>query len=226
MVIVRPAAVGFLLFHAAVALSAAPEEAPSVGLDLSVEGSRIEIDGVSPSGQIILLGIAHEPLLGAFQLSTWVEGIVDEDGDALSVFDLERPVPPSSVWAALDLASGATGHVAPDGFPIRIRQLGQEALEVDPESGRTFLRLEGSKLRVLVIRRNAGAWSRVAYDGGVNDLAPEPDGWLRIDPTSLLPALANQNPLDDLREGDLVAMIDLGSLEVLALRVPEGGGAH
>jgi hypothetical protein len=191
-------------------------------LQVVAEGAEVRVSGFTSQGTVALIGVAREPLAGAASVEAWVETLQDADGDGAVVLDLERTVPLKSAWGAVELATGESNVTVADGFPLTVVRPGTSGYEIDSQSGVALFRIASERLRILLVRPGAGAWSLKAYDAGVGDTGnlPDgiPDGWIRIDPTDLEPLRPEYGDLPGLERGDLIAAIDEKLLTIYLLR--------
>jgi hypothetical protein len=204
---------------AAEELAARRVETTDKNLKVVAGKTSVVVEGLEAGGQAVLIGAAREPLPGAVQVQVWTELISDEKGDGIATYDLGRDLPERSAWTAVEVSTGAAGSLTPAETPQLANVLGPESFDVDPITGHRVVRLEGANLHLIVVRSGVGVWSQEAWDGGDGDLdGGEPDGWLRVDPTSFAPISAAAGEFPGLVSGDLVAVVDVDQLQSFLLR--------
>lgn len=190
-----------------------PEE-----IALTISGRQIVASGLTSGGQLILLGVQREPIPGSARVGSWVEALTDDDLDGSVTFDLERPAPRKSAWAAMDLATGTTATAVGPGFHPDVERPGAEAFEIDPVSGEVLFRLEREILQIIAVRPTVGAWALRAYDGARGDVDGENDGVLRFSLSALEPLLPEFGEYPGLSRNDLIVAIDERTLTIFLVR--------
>src|SRR5687767_261633 len=76
-----------------------------------IASDSIVVSGVE--GNVVLKSIAIEPHQYVADIVQRDAVLTDDDHDGSVAFQLDAPIPPNSVWAAVDLATGSYALVSP-----------------------------------------------------------------------------------------------------------------
>jgi hypothetical protein len=211
----------------ALAAAASPlAAAPSFGFF----ASHLTVVGVTPDSPVAVLGVAHEPR-GAYQAVATCRSLTPPaDREGTAVLELGQAVAPSSLWAAVDLASGALAVGAPEGAEVRQVPLAGDALVATTDGAVEAIRHPHRLVELLLVRPGVGAWGLRAGDGGTEDF----DGAVDDAVTLLLERLegVGDGPAfpGELLAGDVLVLLDPDRLEVATTTVgpaaPGEGGAR
>ena len=197
---------------------AVPPEPPLVTFD----ATSVVVAGLAPGGRAALLGVGR--LVGGF-MPTRVRFAEVLTADSLGEvrFDSGTEPSPLSVWAVVDLATGATALAVPEGGELHRRGMPSRALrqQLDGlDEDRRFLEVLLTRADSAEGTHDGAAWVRAFGDGGDGDDDHATDGNLRI-LTALLEPLADAPaPPDRFQPGDVLVVIDPDSLEVWTASVP------
>lgn len=189
---------------------------------VTLETDAIKASGVTPGGQVILLGVTRE--IGEDDFPTvrrHLEARVDEDGDGTVRFPLEGGVPVRSVWAAADLASGDFDAAAPESFGLRRANWRGRGLE-RRQDGKDAVEDRRPLVELLVVRPQTGAWALRVGDGGESDADGVIDGRLQGVLDQMTPLAGSPKPPSTFEKGDLVVALDPSALEITLIKVPSG----
>ncbi|MEM7354897.1 MAG: hypothetical protein AAF657_29075 [Acidobacteriota bacterium] len=182
---------------------AAPGLAAPV-LDVTTE--QVSARGVTPQGCTIFFGVSHERAPWMRRLITHAAPLVDRDGDGLVA--LELGVAATSVWAAVDVVSGAHSLAAPAGFAPQQEAIAWRAMTEKPG----VLIDQRQDLELLVVRPDVAAWHGRAFDGAAGDAGLAEDGAVEArlaDLERIWPDGAGTvATLEQLEAGDVVVGID------------------
>lgn len=158
----------------AVLLAAGFLALPDAGaaLTLTFTETEVVVSGLTPGGQVALTGVAYAPLQWTAVVQTHALVFQDIGGDGTEAYAVRGGIRPTSVWAAVDLPSGAYAVGIPAEGPVRpfagIVGLGPGGeLKVAPEDTSVQC-LRG--LHLLHVRSGTGAWKAEVTDGGQRDL--------------------------------------------------------
>lgn len=204
-----------LLLFAAPAALAAPQ--------VTFDPQGPTASGLTPGGEAVWLGVSRELDGWVTKVLHWQAITKDEDGDGVVALELGEALPPASVWAVVDLASGELAVAAPEGSPGAEVAFPPDALQpgVDGPQGVVPDRFVDarSQLSLLVARPGAGAWWERLGDGGEGDDDGEADGVVTaaLDKLSALEG-GGASPAH-LAAGDVVVAIDPDCLELYATRL-------
>src|SRR5215208_391656 len=86
---------------------------------IRVEAAAVVAEGIPAEGRIAWFSVAREATGEGSRSVRRKVLAADDDGDGVVRFALGQPVPPRSMWAAVDLATGELALAAPDGYPLR-----------------------------------------------------------------------------------------------------------
>lgn len=101
-----------------------PETPPSPPeLTIRFEPAAVVVDGVPPEGSVALLGVGRRSLTYLVQLEVSDQVLDDLDGDGSVRLELDAEIPERSLWAAVDLGSGARTLATPGEYPPFLKSL-------------------------------------------------------------------------------------------------------
>jgi hypothetical protein len=205
-----------LLLLAAGSASAAP-------LGLAPRGSGVTVSGLTPHGRAVVFGITREadPEDDVPTIQSRAEVLSDDDGDGIVQDDLGRPLPLRSIWAAVDLATGAVDSAAPSGFPLRKVAWRGRGLTEEPGGG-AAVEDQRPFAELLVVRPGAGAWTLRIGDGGPADADGAADGRLLAPFAAMTPLAGSPPPPQTFQDGDIVILLDPNTLEMTLAKVGTG----
>jgi len=170
----------------AFALTAAPElgrpawgQAGPSGPTLVVTDQSVVASGMTPGGAVIWLGLARRV---AEYEATFVRrhGTMQADAQGQAQLPLTEAVPLQSVWAAIDLQTGAYATASPTGFAPLAIQLGPGALEVRGAGLADRLADVADYAEVLLVRPGKGAWGKAVGRSGADDEGNPGDAAFRL----------------------------------------------
>jgi hypothetical protein len=189
---------------------------------VTFEEQAVVASGVTPGGSVAVFGVSREfnGFAGYFLRHDRV--LADDDGDGAVRLELELPVSPRTVAAAVDLGTGEVGFGAPAGFELQAGALPADAIGAD----RGELTAAGRRVYALWVRpaagSNAGVWGANAGDGGASDGDGAEDGSVRTPVSAFVPIEPDgAAPPERLAAGDVLITVDPESLQVATLRLSE-----
>jgi len=151
-----------------VVLTAAP---PSVVISFGT--SSVTVSGVPPGHDVLLFSMARE------SRRYWTE-VVRRDGilsgpltDGGRTWDVGQPVPPQSIWCAIDLSNAEYVIAGPSGFsaqPMPVPVFGRKSAGAAVES----IQHGRMDAMVLLVRPGSGAWIVRNANGGPSDADRRP----------------------------------------------------
>ena len=202
---------------------------------VAFEESSVEIAGATPSGDVVVFGLSRE-WTGYVHRVLRREVRLQTDATGAVRWELDEPVEPRSVWAAVDVATGSFALAAPDGFEIERVELQAAGLGANAR----FLEREGRYLDLLLVRPSetlgggqggsaedeSGFWGMALRDGGDLDRDGAADSRLSVDVTELTALGDSSAAPERLRPRDVVIGVDPETLRVFATQLataPDGG---
>ncbi|MFP5246452.1 MAG: hypothetical protein ACLGH0_07130 [Thermoanaerobaculia bacterium] len=187
--------------------------APAVaaGPVLSFERSNVVVSGLAAGDQALVVGVAHEPV--AYKVHTVLRGeIVAGSSDGSARYDFTRALPPKSVWAGIDLRSGAVTIASP-----RPEFLSVTREKLNPGQLRRVTRAHSHALFVL-IRPTVGAWHAIVHDSDIADADGKGDKHVSLDLARMQPYGASPAVPDEITAEDVLLVFEPFSLHVTELR--------
>jgi hypothetical protein len=189
---------------------------------IQFQSGAVTASGVSPSGQVAWFSVAREATGAGSQIVRREAVVADGDGDGVVRMDLDKPVPPRSIWAAVDLKTGEYALATPESYPLREVTFapgtihpgagGVDRLDVD---GREFVEL-------FVARPAVGAWALTLWDGAEGDEDGPANRRISGALSRLEPVDASPAPPATFKPGDVIVMMDANTMQVAAIRLPGG----
>jgi hypothetical protein len=197
-----------------------PASAPPT---LAFEADAVTATGLSPGGEAVLFALSREPQ-GYYTRVVPRSEVLVADAAGEARYELGAAVPVRSVWVLAEVASGALAVAAPEGFPLRARELSPGDLRRGPGGRRDRLVQALERLEVLVVRPGVGTWRLSLHDGGSADADGADDGALAAALAELVPVGAAPGPPEEVAAGDRFVAIDPATLDLFTLALPEGPG--
>jgi len=156
--------------------------APALGFGAQgVTGS-----GFSPGGQVVWFGSARMVAEDYYLTLAHFQSVTLADAGGAARYDLGNPLPPASVWVAVDLTTGAYALATPTGAPPRLADL--PTLRVGSGATSDLVGDRRQLVAALLVRPGLGAWELTVGDGGPADEDGAGDGHLQF-------SLARMRPL-------------------------------
>jgi hypothetical protein len=196
--------------------SPAPPATPPV---LELGENTVTVRNVPPGGGVVLFGLAHETRQFITTIVRREQILRDADGDGSEVLELAQPLAVTSVWAAVDLQSGAVATVTPAGFPLNEFELRSGAIP----AALNRVELDLPMAEVLLVRPGVGAWGRRAGDGGASDRDGDTDGIIRLALAGMWSVGESPPAPERFAPGDIIVVINPQTLGFAVLPV-EGPG--
>jgi len=200
--------VSFAAIVAPVAYAAKP--APQQ-LAVSFSGKEVTITGATPASSVVVFAVCHEPHRYWTKLIRQDAVVAAPDG--VAHFTSSIAVPWMSIWAVVDLKSGAALVTTPTNYPVRHLDFPVGSLKAADATGEAdHFETGRESVEMLWVRPGLGAWS------STNGLA----GDKNEDPTKLknLTRLATFSALgggvaapSKLKQGDFLLVIDPMTME-------------
>ena len=182
------------------------------------------VRGVSPGGTVAFVGFEKHPGYFRAEVSYKRELLSDTDGDGAVTYSLEREAASTSVWAFVDVTSGAAAVVSPDGEAFRE----VESPFGDPFShdGAEVVLMDDARreLDLLYVRPAVGAWQFLASDGNSEDRDGSSNGRLRVHLRDLREMGGGGRAVTQVLAGDVVVGLDRYKGEFFVAELTSGAG--
>ena len=171
-----------------------------------VAGERsIGVAKASPGAKLILIGYEY-----AFNGESRVVRHVRREANAgptgSASFDLNRELAARGFWVAFDLSSGAYGAAAQGKHGLREAELPSRLLKKSASGKFEKVETRFELMHVIAIRPGIGAWDRTAGDGAEGDDDLILNGQTNVSAQSLRGIAGTTQDLDELKDGDLLAI--------------------
>jgi hypothetical protein len=187
---------------------------------ISFGESSVKAEGITKSAKVVFFSVAREGQGYRVRSVPRQEMVEDTDGDGAVSLDLGAAVPFRSIWAAVDLASGAFAVASPDGYtPVRLDfplagLRGQANGKPDRLDDRRY------SLEVLVARPGEGAWRLSLGDGDADDEDKVSNGRIEWAVAKGRAVKGEAAAPRDFNPGDVVIAMDPNRMEFYATRLP------
>jgi hypothetical protein len=203
------------------AASQLPASAVAEPLVISLSGNTVHIGGVTPNGQVALVSVMREASRTMLVRMTDVQELLTDHGTGAIDFDLGRPVPARSIWAAVDLSSGRYMVTTPAAFPRQELPFPAKVLKNTPAADTDDELLNDHfVLYMLWVHvsqgSQAGAWFTRVADGGSNDLDTGNDGRTLTRASQFEPLGASGAPPKKIKKDDVLVMLDPFEMQFFA----------
>jgi hypothetical protein len=206
------------------AMAGAASERPETAAEalhptLLFQGNAILATGNTSGGNVVLFGVTRQP--AGFAAVTIKRGLIAAaDGGGTATFTFTEPVSRVSIFAAVDIQTGAYTIATPPGYPLRLTTFPIKALR---KSGAVFQQADLNRidLEVLCVRPKKGAWQLFLTDGSGSDTDGATDGKLTLDAASFELIGSAKDSLKDFKEHDVIIIIDPMAMDVMATEVPQ-----
>lgn len=188
---------------------------------ISLGPDWVAVSNATPGGTVALLSAVRTPVAFTSRVETALRTGQARPGNGSFRFELEGPLPESSVWAAVDVQTGALALASPvEGAPLAF----VEPLGLSSQTGTAVIAARGHPtLEFLLVRAGSGAWRAVAADGGISEGTGEADGLTSLlEPEWVALADSPASP-GELLPTDLLVALDPATFELDAQVV---GGLH
>lgn len=185
------------------------------GLAVRFETDGVVVSGATRGGKVASVFADHEVQL--FRNGTFV--MSDPDGDGEFRFSDPKPFSKRTVWASVDLQTGAYSVSSPGG---ELAEIGFRGHALKGNGAGQLKRLEiadAEVLQILLVRPGQGAWSLRSADGGRADTDGVTDQRFELDIESLEPMPGYGPPPKHFEKGDVIVILDPHSRAVFATTV-------
>ncbi|HSL83424.1 MAG TPA: hypothetical protein VLF66_11655 [Thermoanaerobaculia bacterium] len=199
-------------------------------LELTFEEAAVLAAGLTPGGDAVFWSVAREPQ-GHYQKVVRRQGLAAVDALGQVRFEPDgAAVPLKSVWAVVDVGSGAFAVGAPPEFALEEVPFPGQGFEVGAPGLVNRFRHELEAVEQLLVRPGVGAWVLRAFDQGPEDRDETDDDRVLTSLEDFVPLDAGgPDPPERFARDDVFVVVDPRSLRVFATRllgapVPGGGG--
>ncbi|HEX8618818.1 MAG TPA: hypothetical protein VF911_14640, partial [Thermoanaerobaculia bacterium] len=206
----------FLIFTVSEARAAS-----SATIQVHLQSNAIVAEGVSPKGEVILVGVSHESAQYKDIVRHWQRVTTDDDSDGRVTFTLDAPIQQGSIWVVADVRTARYGVATPDGMKLPDVALASPAFRKGATGDVAALELARASALIVVVRQGAGAWRLHVEQDGKYDEERGDHAVMRVSPGSLKPLAGNAPPPPVLTPGDLLLVLEPFKLEFVAVRVPK-----
>jgi len=187
-------------------------------LSATVTNTAIEVRNVTPGGEVALMTASIEGVGGLLRQVTGATVVQDNDGDGIVRFSSPRPIPFRSIWVAVDLESGRHVIAGPDGYTVTVLPFSATLLKKDTDGVLGLFNGEMVSAEMLVVRPKSGAWHLLTVEGAGSD-GDKTHGKLGLLNTDAMPVGDSGPPPKHLKNGDILAVIDPGRMEVFVTEI-------
>lgn len=185
---------------------------------LTFAATTVTASGFSPGGQVVWWTSAREVAADYYTMLTHHQTVAVADSAGQSIYAPGGPVPPRSMWIAVDLATGAYALDAPGSSLLEV-SLPPGAFKPGAGSAADLLTERRSFLQALLVRPGLGAWETAVGDGGPADEDGLPgDGGVAVSLANLRALTTGGTAPTKALAQDLLVVLDPLSLEVAVTR--------
>jgi hypothetical protein len=187
----------------------------SAAISIRFESDGVVASGMTRGGKVIAASFERLPereQRGANRVL-----VSDNNGQvriALGARATER-----SVWVFVDFQTGDYAASKPEGASVELDFRGGGFKETAPGQLKRLLHKSSTRLNLVVVRPNEGAWAIRGADGGGSDRDKSHNGTLELDPEDCTPLRDFGPAPKHFGKGDVVIGIDPYSLNVFAAKV-------
>jgi hypothetical protein len=201
---------------------------PSPPLTIGFAEREVVASGATVGGKVAWFSVAKE-IRNSAALLKRRDAIVEAGATGEARFVLEGPIPPLSIWVAVDVASGRFVVVPAPNLERRELQLAPDAFQPGARGSDDVLRDTYEFLEVALVRPSkgdrglAGAWAGTVGDGGRSDGDGRSNGEVVLPLSRLRPIGQSAELLPPAwAPGDVVAVIDPNAMAVQVATVSPG----
>jgi hypothetical protein len=197
-----------MIFQAAMVLAlSGAAAAPAASPVITFEKTTVVATGVTAGGQVAWFSVAYDRA-GPLNRITRRERIDVDGGKGSVTYQLDRKVPTASIWAVVDLTSGAYAVASPGRAIPPETQLPAQAFVNGSQGQPAVLAADAELAEVLVARPGAGAWVLTVRRGESLDTGHGADQKTRVAFSSMHPVGSTTAPPSALQAGDVVIVVD------------------
>jgi hypothetical protein len=187
-------------------------------LSVAFTASDVKIGGITPKGQVVLVGLIREPR-GDHSRITPVSVVLDDaDGDGTVTYAIGIENNWKAVWGAVDLKSGDFTFARPERSRAREIDFKGQGFGRSANGKLTTVEHEGAWLYMILVQSTGDVDESVVFDGGPLDqdgrqnvIRASIDGFRHIRGKGSKP--------DEYRPGDVLFVINADDLSMVSARV-------
>jgi hypothetical protein len=184
---------------------------------ITFKETAVVVSQVTPFGQVAWFSVAREaePFQAAMIRRDAI--VTDTSGAGSVSFDVGKPVPPCSIWVAVDLKTGEFAVAAPPDEPLREVAVPPGALR-NASNGKFSRFVQNTHLlEFFVARPGIGAWVATLTDQDNPSEVIPGDGVVAVVLEQLTPVGATVVAPSEFLAGDVVVAIDPEQMTVAAV---------
>ena len=186
------------------------------GLTATVGAHTVSASGLSPGGTAVFFAVLREPIPGAYmdRVSRLAKVVVDDDRDGIVTFDLGRPIPSVSIWAAVEPQNGHYGIATGPRLDITMVPIAPDALRKGAGGAIDRIAFGHASLDLLYVHPGQGAWTWSAMDGDPATDADGANGTTVVSLSKARPVGGGAVGITDLALGGTLVAIDPDRMEI------------
>lgn len=183
-------------------------------------GTEIVISGMTPKGQVALVGLVREPRGYYSRLTPYSEVLDDADGDGTARFTINaNQTTWKSVWGVVDLRTGDYTVATPERSPGKRVEFRGKGIGRAANGKLSRLEHEGQWMHLWLVQAGGDVFETRVVDGSALDADGQNDNVVNISLDSLQRARGKGEKPDEYRAGDVVFVADPDALTMVAARV-------
>lgn len=208
---------GVILVAACLLVQAAALAAPA-RISVSFTGADVVVSGATPNGQVVLVGLARQPLGDRTRVVPYCQ-LLDSGRDGTAHFPINGSLDWKSVWGAVDLTTGDTVVGHPDRSPGRQAEWRGKGLGRDGNGKLNRIEQQGDWLLLMLVQPSGDVFQSSVVDGGPADEDKRSDGTITLSLDSFETRRGKGSRPDEARPGDVLFVMNVDDLSMVAERV-------
>ncbi len=198
---------------------AAAQPPPAALPVLSFASAAVQVQAVTPGGTVIWFAAIRDIDEYAVAQTTVAQTTV-ADATGQSTLTLASPISPYSIWVAVDYKTGAYVTGSPSAaFPVQVASLAPAGLSLGASTSPDYLLDGATRVQVLLVRPNAGAWTKTVGRGGPDDEAAPTDPRLRFRLGNMEALIGGDPAPEKVSAKDLLFVVHPRTMDVATLVV-------
>lgn len=190
----------------------------SAAATIAFTETSVSIGGMTPAAQVVLFTASIANTHGFLQERTGAKIFTD---DSTGAFTYTSPygIAPRSVWIAVDVETGRYVAASPSTDGFRLLPFPAQLLKRDTDGILGLFDNDQVTAEMLIVRPKVGAWRLRGLEGGRGDADRAHNGKLSLASAEATPVSGTDPPPRRLKNGDIIAVIDPGRLEVVIVEI-------